>query len=165
MMPPLMTVGSSPPASSNVATRDVVVVLPCVPATDTQDLKRISSASISARRTTGRRRSRAAISSGLSRLMAVETTTISAATSWSCSVLRGGCQLQDGLGQTLCGIGDARMLGSGSGAVQTFRVGKKILDLLGQAPGGEFGLWNDDGSPDIGQGRGIGRLILIEGAG
>ena len=34
----------------------------------TQDLKRISSASISARRTTGRRRSRAATSSGLSRL-------------------------------------------------------------------------------------------------
>ena len=32
MMPPLMTVGSKPPASSSVATSEVVVVLPCVPA-------------------------------------------------------------------------------------------------------------------------------------
>ena len=39
MMPPLITVGSSPPASSSVATSEVVVVLPCVPATATQDLK------------------------------------------------------------------------------------------------------------------------------
>ena len=31
MMPPLMTVGSSPPASSSAATIEVVVVLPCVP--------------------------------------------------------------------------------------------------------------------------------------
>ena len=75
MMPPLITVGSRLPASSRVATREVVVVLPWVPAMATQDLKRISSASISARRTTGRRRSRAATSSGLSRRIAVETTT------------------------------------------------------------------------------------------
>jgi hypothetical protein len=54
MMPPLMTVGSKPPASSKAATSEVVVVLPCVPPTATQDLKRISSASISARRTMGR---------------------------------------------------------------------------------------------------------------
>jgi hypothetical protein len=40
--------------------------------------KRISSASISARRTTGMRKPRAATSSGLSRLMAVETTITSA---------------------------------------------------------------------------------------
>ena len=47
--------GSKPPASSRVATSEVVVVLPCVPAMATQCFRRISSASISARRTTGRR--------------------------------------------------------------------------------------------------------------
>ena len=78
MMPPLITVGSSPPASSSAATIDVVVVLPCVPAMATQLFSRISSASISARRTTGSRLARAATSSGLSRLMADETTTTSA---------------------------------------------------------------------------------------
>ena len=57
MMPPLITVGSIPPASSSAATIEVVVVLPCVPATATVDFSRISSASISARRTTGMRRS------------------------------------------------------------------------------------------------------------
>ena len=55
MMPPLITVGSSPAASSSVATSEVVVVLPCVPATATQLFSRMSSASISARRTTGMR--------------------------------------------------------------------------------------------------------------
>ncbi len=75
MMPPLMTVGSSPPASSNVATSDVVVVLPWVPAMATADFSRINSASISARRTTGSRLVRAAINSGLSRLIADDTTT------------------------------------------------------------------------------------------
>ena len=74
-MPPLITVGSRPPASSSVATIEVVVVLPWVPAMATQLFSRISSASISARRTTGRRCARAATSSGLSRLIAVETTT------------------------------------------------------------------------------------------
>ena len=78
MMPPLITVGSKPPASSNVATIEVVVVLPCVPAMATQLFSRISSASISARRTTGRRCDRAATSSGLSGLMADDTTTTSA---------------------------------------------------------------------------------------
>ena len=53
MMPPLMTVGSRPPASSSVATIDVVVVLPCVPPMATACLKRMISASISARRTIG----------------------------------------------------------------------------------------------------------------
>ena len=43
-----------------VATSEVVVVLPWVPAIATQLLSRISSASISARRTTGRRLARAA---------------------------------------------------------------------------------------------------------
>src|SRR4029077_13681731 len=78
MIPPLITVGSRPPASSSEATREVVVVLPCVPAIATQLLSRINSASISARRTTGRRLARAATSSGLSRLIADETTTTSA---------------------------------------------------------------------------------------
>jgi hypothetical protein len=57
MMPPLITVGSMPPASSRAATIEVVVVLPWVPATATLSLRRINSASISARRTTGMRRS------------------------------------------------------------------------------------------------------------
>ncbi len=78
MMPPLMTVGSRPAASSSVATSEVVVVLPWVPAMATHCFSRISSASISARRTTGMRRARAAVSSGLSRLIAVETTTTAA---------------------------------------------------------------------------------------
>ena len=52
MMPPLITVGSIPPASSIAAIIDVVVVLPCVPATAIVFCMRISSASISARRTT-----------------------------------------------------------------------------------------------------------------
>ncbi len=54
------------------------MVLPWVPAMATQLLRRISSASISARRTTGSRCARAATSSGLSRLIAEETTTTSA---------------------------------------------------------------------------------------
>ena len=78
MMPPLITVGSRSPASSSAATIEVVVVLPWVPAMATQLFSRISSASISARRTTGMRWARAAISSGLSRLIAVDTTTTSA---------------------------------------------------------------------------------------
>jgi hypothetical protein len=72
MMPPLTTVGSSPPASSRAATIEVVVVLPCVPATPTENCSRISSASISARRTSGRRRVRPATISGLSAFTAVE---------------------------------------------------------------------------------------------
>ena len=53
----------------------VVVVLPCVPATATVLFSRISSASISARRTTGIRFSSAQATSGLVRLTAVEVTT------------------------------------------------------------------------------------------
>ena len=91
MMPPLMTVGSRPAASSSVATSEVVVVLPWVPAMATHCFRRISSASISARRTTGMRRERAAVSSGLSRLIAVETTTTAAspmcAASWPTKTL------------------------------------------------------------------------------
>ena len=51
---------------------DVVVVLPWVPPTATENCSRISSASISARRTSGSRRSRPAAISGLSGLTAVE---------------------------------------------------------------------------------------------
>ncbi len=54
------------------------MVLPCVPAIATPCFSRISSASISARGTTGMRRLRAASTSGLSDCTAVETTTASA---------------------------------------------------------------------------------------
>ncbi len=74
-MPPLITVGSRCAASSTAAIRLVVVVLPCVPPIAIDHLSRISSASISARRTTGIRCWRAATTSGLSRFTAVETTT------------------------------------------------------------------------------------------
>ena len=72
MIPPLTTVGSRPPASSRAAIIEVVVVLPCVPPTAIENCSRISSASISARRTSGSRRSRAATISGLSCFTAVE---------------------------------------------------------------------------------------------
>ena len=79
MMPPLITVGSSRAASRTAAIRLVVVVLPCVPPTAIDHFSRISSASISARRTTGISRARAAATSGLSRRTAEETTTTRAA--------------------------------------------------------------------------------------
>jgi hypothetical protein len=82
-MPPLITVGSTPPASSSAATIEVVVVLPCVPAIATVDFSRISSASISARRTTGMRFSSASSTSGLPRLIAVEVTTTAASPRFS----------------------------------------------------------------------------------
>ena len=80
MMPPLITVGSSCAVSSNAPIIDVVVVLPCryrrSPATIEDH---IDSPSISARRTTGNRRARAATISGLSAWTAEEITTTSAA--------------------------------------------------------------------------------------
>ena len=54
------------------------VVLPCVPATAILDFNLINSASISARRTTGKPLDRAATSSGFPIFMADETTTTSA---------------------------------------------------------------------------------------
>src|SRR6266481_2534840 len=54
--PPITKVGSSPPSASTLATRLVVVVLPCVPAMATPCFRRISSASMRARGTTGMRR-------------------------------------------------------------------------------------------------------------
>ncbi len=83
MTPPFTTVGSKSPASSRAATMVVVVVLPWVPATATLYLSRISSASISARRTTGMPCARAASSSGLPGLMAEEITTTSAPSMFS----------------------------------------------------------------------------------
>ena len=75
MMPPLMTVGSRLAVSSRAAIIEVVVVLPWVPPMAMACLRRISSASISARRTTGTSLARAATSSGLSGLTAEDTTT------------------------------------------------------------------------------------------
>ena len=51
---------------------EVVVVLPWVPPTAMENCSRISSASISARRTSGMRRCRATTISGLSAFTAVE---------------------------------------------------------------------------------------------
>ena len=79
-------VGSNPPSASNQASMEVVVVLPCEPATRMPCFMRISSASISARGMTGMPFSRAALTSGLLGATALETTTTSAsprlAASW-----------------------------------------------------------------------------------
>ena len=64
--PPITAVGSSPARSSTIAIIDVVLVLPCAPATAMPSRSRISSASISARGMTGTCRARASTSSGLS---------------------------------------------------------------------------------------------------
>jgi hypothetical protein len=68
----------------DLATRLVVVVLPCVPATAMEYRKRISSPSISARATTGIRCANAASISGLPRAIALDTTTtgVRRATRW-----------------------------------------------------------------------------------
>ena len=63
--------------------REVVVVLPCEPATAMPSLRRMSSANISARGITGILRCRAATTSELSLLIALETTTTSASEMWS----------------------------------------------------------------------------------
>ena len=72
MRPPTTTVGSSPPRSSTIATIEVVVVLPWLPATAMPYFMRMSSASMSARAITGTFASRAAFSSGLSCFTAEE---------------------------------------------------------------------------------------------
>ena len=61
--------------AANLGNAQVVVVLPCVPPTAMAHFRRINSASISARRTTGISRARAAATSGLSRFTAVDVTT------------------------------------------------------------------------------------------
>jgi hypothetical protein len=73
--PPTTTVGSRPPLSRIIATIDVVVVLPWLPATATPYFRRMSSASISARGMTGMPRRRASTTSGLVGRTAVEITT------------------------------------------------------------------------------------------
>ena len=64
---------------------EVVVVLPWLPATATPYLRRISSASISARGITGTPSRRASTTSGLSLLTAVEVTTTCAPWTWAAS--------------------------------------------------------------------------------
>ena len=85
-LPPMTKVGSKPASASTQVTSEVVVVLPCVPAIAMPRFRRISSASISARGTTGTRFARAAITSALSPFTAVDVTTASApamcAASW-----------------------------------------------------------------------------------
>ena len=70
--PPTITVGSRPPSTSTAPTREVVVVLPWVPATATPYLRRMISASISARRTMLTLSRRASTTSTLSRGTAEE---------------------------------------------------------------------------------------------
>ena len=65
-MPPTMMVGRSSAWFQIWPIIEVVVVLPCVPATAMEYLSRISSPSISARRMTGIPRSTPASRSGLS---------------------------------------------------------------------------------------------------
>ena len=90
-------VGSSPASARTLVTSEVVVVLPWVPAMAMPCFRRISSASITARGTTGTRLARAAITSGLSPFTALEVTTASApamcAASWPI------CDLDAALGQ------------------------------------------------------------------
>ena len=84
-LPPTTAVGSSPACASRWAAIEVVVVLPCEPAIAMPYLSRISSASISARGTTGIFRPRASTTSGLSRRTAVDVTTTSASPTFAAS--------------------------------------------------------------------------------
>ena len=70
-------------AAENVRGAHVVVVFPWLPATATPYLRRISSASISARGITGIARRRASTTSALSRRTAVEVTTTCASSTFS----------------------------------------------------------------------------------
>jgi hypothetical protein len=81
----MTAVGSRPARSSTSATIDVVVVLPCEPATAMPDRRRMSSASISARGITGMRRRWASTISGLFARTADEYTTTSASPTWPAS--------------------------------------------------------------------------------
>src|SRR5512141_278019 len=73
--PPTTAVGSQPAVASTVATIEVVVVFPCVPAIAMPYFIRINSASISARGITGIFRRCDSMTSGLSGRIAEETTT------------------------------------------------------------------------------------------
>ena len=76
--PPITAVGSTPARSSTSAIIEVVVVLPCEPATAIENRSRISSASISARGITGMPRRAASTISGFDARTADENTTTSA---------------------------------------------------------------------------------------
>ena len=69
---------------------DVVVVLPCVPATAMLYFRRASSASISARRMTGILRRSASRISGLSSRTAEDVTT-----TWAVADVLGGVRIED----------------------------------------------------------------------
>src|SRR3954452_9177989 len=73
--PPMANDGSSRQCCSATVSTDVVDVLPCVPAMQATRWPSISPASACARRSTGIPAARAAASSGLVSLIAVETTT------------------------------------------------------------------------------------------
>ena len=77
-VPPMTTVGSSPPARSTSAAMAAVVVLPCEPATATPRFPPASCASISPRGIDAMPRCTAACRSGLSAGTALENTTTSA---------------------------------------------------------------------------------------
>ena len=92
MTPPLITVGSSDAPSRTAATIDVVVVLPCVPATVRQYFNLMSSASISERLMTGILNFRAASTSGFSSVLMAEEITSKATSaildaSWPLKIL------------------------------------------------------------------------------
>ena len=76
-LPPMTVVGSMPALPRIAAISEVVVVLPCVPATAMPYFRRISSASISARGITGILSARACTTSGLEYFTAEEMTTTS----------------------------------------------------------------------------------------
>ena len=81
--PPTTTVGSRPPAANTEAIIEVVVVLPCMPATAMPYLNLINSASISARGITAMCSLRASSTSGLSSAIAELVTTTSAPATFS----------------------------------------------------------------------------------
>ena len=84
-LPPINTVGSNLAAFTISATIEVVVVLPCEPATATANFKRISSDSISPRLITGFLSCLALTSSGLSSLAALVYTITSAPSTFASS--------------------------------------------------------------------------------
>ena len=83
--PPTAYVGSAPAACSATVSREVVVVLPWVPATATTRCPCMTEARPADRGSSRRPRRRASTTSGLSSRTAVETTSVSAAATWSAS--------------------------------------------------------------------------------
>ena len=116
--PPTTIVGSKPASVRTMPVSEVVVVLPCVPATATPCFRRMISPSISARRMTGMPRSRAAATSALDSATAEEMTTRSAsatcAGSWPIDDLR--AELLEARGDRPTGRGRSRRSRGGSPA-------------------------------------------------